>query len=53
MLGKTECKRRRGKQRMRYGFTGLRDMNFSKLLERVKNRGVWCAGVHGDAKSGK
>ena len=27
------------------------DMNLSKLLELVKNRGAWCAAVHGVAKN--
>ena len=52
MLGKIEG-RRRGQQRMRWldGNTNLTDMNFSKLQEIVKDRGVWCATVHGVAKS--
>ena len=53
MLGKTEGKRRRGWQRMRQidSITVLMDMNLSKLREIVKNRGAWCAAVHGIAKS--
>ena len=49
MLGKTEDKRRRGWQRMRWldNITDSMDMNLSKLLEIVKNRGTWCAAVHG------
>ena len=27
------------------------DMNWSKLQELVKDRGAWCAAVHGVAKS--
>ena len=52
MLGKIQG-RRRGQQRMRWldGNTNLTDMNFSKLQEIVKDRGVWCATVHGVAKS--
>ena len=43
MLGKIEGKRRRGRQRMRWldGIINSIDMNFSKLQEMVKNRGVW------------
>ena len=53
MLGKIEGKRRRGWQRMRQldSITNSMDMNLSKPLETVKNRGIWCAAVHGVAKS--
>jgi len=53
MLGKTEGKRRRGQQRMRWldSITHSIDMNLSKLQETVKDRGVWCAAVHGVSKS--
>jgi len=53
MLGKTEGKRRRGRQRMRRldSITDSTDTNLSKLQETVKDRGAWCAAVHGASKN--
>ena len=52
-LGKTEGKRRRGRQRMRqlYSTTDSVDMNLRKFQEIVKDREAWHAAVHGVAES--
>ena len=53
MLGKSEGRKRRGRQRMRQldGITDSMDINWSKFWEMLKDVEVWCAAVHAVSKS--
>ena len=53
MLGKTEGRRRRGRQRIRLldGITNSMDMGLGRLQKLVMDREVWRAAIHGVVKS--
>ena len=53
MLGKTEGRRRRGPQRIRWldGIMDSMDMSLSKFQEIVNDGKAWCAAAHGITKS--
>ena len=53
MLGKIEGRKTKGQQRVRC-FDGIIDsmgMSLNKVQDVVKDKGAWCAAIHGVAKS--
>ena len=53
MLGKTEGKRRRGRQRMRWldSIPDSVDVNLGKVWEMVEDKEAWSAAIHGVTNS--
>ena len=53
MMGKTEGRRRRGRQRIKWldSITDPMDVSLLKLQKIVKDREAWCAAVHGVTNS--
>ena len=53
MMAKTESRRRRGRQRMRWlgGTTNSMDVSLSKLQVTVKDRQAWFTAIHGVSKN--
>ena len=54
ILGKTEGRRRSGKQRMRWldSIMDSTDMNVNKLWDIVEDREAWCANIHRVERAG-